>query len=105
MLPEKGMAMANRVYVRNLASGATEESVRNAFARTGTVSAVQLIKDRDTGDARGFAFVTMSSAEEATMAITAMNGTLFDGRALRVSRAIDRVSTRPGALASRAKDK
>jgi hypothetical protein len=39
------------------------------------------------------------------MAITAMNGTLFDGRALRVSRAIDRVSTRPGALASRAKDK
>lgn len=82
--------MANRVYVRNLASGATEGSVRDAFAQAGRVSAVQLLKDRKTGDARGFAFVTMSSAEEATLAIAAMNGTLFDGRSLRVSRVLDR---------------
>jgi cold-inducible RNA-binding protein len=82
--------MANRVYVRNLASGTTEGSVRDAFAQAGRVSAVQLLKDRKTGDARGFAFVTMSSAEEATLAIASMNGTLFDGRSLRVSPVRDR---------------
>jgi cold-inducible RNA-binding protein len=96
--------MANRVYVRNLASGATEESVRNAFAQAGRVSAVQLIKNRETGDARGFAFVTMSSPEEATLAIAAMNGALFDGRSLRVSRAVDREG-RTSSLVPRAKDK
>jgi RNA recognition motif-containing protein len=99
--------MANRVYVRNLASGATEESVRTAFAQAGRVSAVQLIKNRETGDTRGFAFVTMSSPEDATLAIAAMNGALFDGRSLRVSRAVDRDGrpARVGSQAGRSKHK
>jgi cold-inducible RNA-binding protein len=100
------MAMANRVYVRNLANGWTEESIRTAFAQTGEVSAVQLIKNRATGTT-GFAFVTMSSAEEAMLAIAAMNGAVFEGRSLRVSRVLDREggSSRDRLQAGRAKSK
>ena len=82
--------MGSRVYVRNLAIGTTEESVRTAFARAGRVSEVRVIADRETGRPRGFAFVTMGSAAEATQAIQAMNGTVLAGRPLRVSLAIDR---------------
>ena len=96
--------MANRVYVRNLATGATEGSVREAFAQAGRVSAVRLMKNRETGDARGFAFVTMSSAEEAKLAVAAMNGALFDGRSLRVSRVLDDESRSKGARAASRKE-
>lgn len=84
--------MGSRVYVRNLAVGTTEESVRTAFAQSGSVSEVRLIADRETGRPRGFAFVTMGSEGEATQAIAALNGALFAGRPLRVSLAIDRAS-------------
>jgi RNA recognition motif-containing protein len=82
--------VGSRVYVRNLTIGTTEESVRTAFARAGRVSEVRVIANRETGRPRGFAFVTMGSAEEATHAIQAMNGTVLAGRPLRVSLAIDR---------------
>ncbi len=86
--------MRRRVYVRNFAIGTTEESVRNAFARSGRVSEVRVIVNRETGRPRGFAFVTMGSPEEATRAIHAMNGTLLAGRTLRVSLAADRKDER-----------
>ena len=70
--------------------GSTEESVRTAFAQSGRVSEVRIIVNRATGRPRGFAFVTMGSEAEATRAVRAMNGTLFAGRPLKVSRAIDR---------------
>ena len=84
--------VASRVYVRNFTIGTTEESVRSAFARAGRVQEVRIIANRETGRPRGFAFVTMGSAEEASRAIAAMNGTLLGGRPLRVSLAND---TRP----------
>src|SRR5262247_2038361 len=90
-------AVGSRVYVRNFAVGTTEESVRTAFARAGRVRDVRVIMNRETGRPRGFAFVTMGSAEEATRAIRAMNGTLLAGRPLRVSLAVDRKASRTGA--------
>jgi len=93
--------MGSRVYVRNLAVGTTEESVRTAFARSGHVSEVRLIADRETGRPRGFAFVTMGSEKEATQAIAALNGALLAGRPLRVSLAIDRASGSIGGAGNR----
>jgi RNA recognition motif-containing protein len=90
----KAPAVGIRVYVRNFAVGTTEESVRTAFSRAGRVREVRVIVNRQTGRPRGFAFVTMGSAEEATRAIKAMNGTLLAGRPLRVSLAADRKAER-----------
>jgi cold-inducible RNA-binding protein len=82
--------MGNRLYVGNLAFSATSESIRTAFAAFGEVSDIHIPTDRESGQARGFAFVTMGNAHEATKAITEMNGALLDGRALRVNEAEDR---------------
>jgi cold-inducible RNA-binding protein len=73
------------LYVGNLAWGTTEDALREAFARHGTVTKVQIILDRETGRPRGFAFVEMSDGAEA--AIAGMNGTQLDGRTLTVNEA------------------
>lgn len=57
------------------------------FGKVGTVLSSNIIEDRETGRSRGFAFVEMSSQEEAQNAIASYNGTQFDGRALLVSEA------------------
>jgi RNA recognition motif-containing protein len=88
--------VGSRVYVRNFAIGTTEESVKAAFSRAGRVRDVRVIMSRETGRPRGFAFVTMGSAAEATRAIRAMNGTLFAGRPLRVSLAAESKAQRDG---------
>jgi RNA recognition motif-containing protein len=64
--------------------------VRTAFAAHGEVTDVQLVTDRETGQPRGFGFVTMGSADQAAKAISAMNGATLDGRALRVNEAEER---------------
>jgi cold-inducible RNA-binding protein len=75
------------IFVGNLAFSATEESIRSMFEQYGTVDKVELIKDRDTGRSRGFAFVEMSDAEAADRAIAALNGTNLGGRTLNVNEA------------------
>lgn len=75
------------IYVGNLPFTASEDDVRQAFAAYGTVSSVAIIKDRETGQSRGFAFVEMPNGEEGTKAINAMNGTPLKGRALKVNEA------------------
>jgi RNA recognition motif-containing protein len=87
--------MSNRIYVGNLSFHSTEQSVRDAFAEFGVVTDVHLVTDRATGQARGFGFVTMSTAQEAQGAIQGMNGVSLDGRALRVNEAEER-APRPG---------
>jgi RNA recognition motif-containing protein len=82
--------MGNRLYVGNLSFQSTTESVRTAFAAHGEVTDVQLVTDRETGQPRGFGFVTMGSADQAAKAIQAMNGATLDGRALRVNEAEER---------------
>jgi RNA recognition motif-containing protein len=78
-----------KLYVGNLPFSATDESVRTLFSQHGTVEKVTLITDRDTGRPRGFGFVEMSNAD-AARAMQALNGTDFDGRALKVNEAQDR---------------
>ena len=82
--------MSNRLYVGNLSFQSTEESIRSEFAAFGEVSDVHVVKDRDTGRSRGFAFVTMDSDASAQKAIQGMNGAVIDGRALRVNEAEER---------------
>jgi cold-inducible RNA-binding protein len=75
------------VFVGNLSFGATESAVRSMFEAYGAVDRVNLITDRDTGQARGFGFVEMSNNAEADRAITELNGRDLDGRALNVNEA------------------
>jgi len=75
------------IFVGNLAFSATESGIRAMFERYGTVDRVNLVTDRDTGRARGFAFVEMSNTEEADRAIAGLNGTDFEGRTLNVNEA------------------
>ena len=77
--------MSNRLFVGNLSFNTTEKDLNDAFAAHGTVTETNLMMDRMTGHPRGFAFVTMSTPEEAQKAIQAMNGKDIDGRALTVN--------------------
>lgn len=77
--------METKLYVGNMSFDTTEAELREMFAEAGTVVAVDLIKDRDTGRAKGFAFVTMSNQEEMTKAISLFDGKEVKGRALKVN--------------------
>ena len=77
--------MSNKLFVGNLSFNTTENDLQDAFAAFGTVMETNLLMDRETGRPRGFGFITMSSAEEASKAIEAMNGKDMDGRALTVN--------------------
>src|SRR5437868_3556565 len=74
-----------KLFVGNLSFNTTENDLQDAFAAHGTVMEVNLMTDRETGRARGFGFVTMSTPEEAEAAINALNGKDLDGRALTVN--------------------
>jgi RNA recognition motif-containing protein len=75
------------VFVGNMSFETTEMGLRSIFEPFGEITRVQLITDRDTGRPRGFGFVEMSTDEEAAKAITALNGTQMDGRALSINEA------------------
>jgi RNA recognition motif-containing protein len=78
-----------KIYVGNLPFSATDDDVSQLFGQHGTVHSVALINDRETGRPRGFGFVEMDD-NEATAAISALNGYEMDGRSLRVNEAEDR---------------
>lgn len=78
--------MIKTIYVGNLPFTATDDDVRGLFSKHGTVHSVKLVIDRETGRARGFGFVDMEGSAAHT-AITALNGTDFGGRSLRVNEA------------------
>src|SRR5689334_2203106 len=75
----------NKLFVGNLSFNTTENDLQDMCAAHGTVLEVNLMMDRDSGRPRGFGFVTMSTQEEATAAIDALNGKSIDGRALTVN--------------------
>jgi RNA recognition motif-containing protein len=79
--------MSNKLYVGNLAFQTTEIDLQDTFAQAGTVSEVALMQDKFTGKSRGFAFVTMSSADEAQKAISLFHGKTVQGRPLTVNEA------------------
>jgi RNA recognition motif-containing protein len=76
-----------KLYVGNLSYDTNEEQLRTMFSEAGTVSAVDLIKDRDTHQPKGFAFVTMSTQAEAEAAIKTFHGKEVGGRPLTVNAA------------------
>ncbi|MGO8697262.1 MAG: RNA recognition motif domain-containing protein [Limisphaerales bacterium] len=86
----------NKLFVGNLSFNTTENDLQDAFAAHGTVIQANLMMDRSTGRSRGFAFVTMSTPEEAQKALAALNGTSVDGRALTVNIARPREERSPG---------
>ncbi|MDR2845308.1 MAG: RNA-binding protein [Puniceicoccales bacterium] len=77
--------MDNKLFVGNLAWGATEEDLQKYFSQYGTVQQIEVMRDRVTGRARGFAFVTMGSDEEALNAANSAEGQEFMGRPLKVN--------------------
>lgn len=79
--------MGNKLYVGNLGYGISDDDLEKIFAAHGSVRSAQVIKDRDTGQSKGFGFVEMSSDEEAQAAISALNGKEIDGRAVVVNEA------------------
>ncbi|MDD3731255.1 MAG: RNA-binding protein [candidate division Zixibacteria bacterium] len=75
------------IYIGNLSHNATDEQLREAFENYGEVSSVNIIKDKYTGDPRGFAFVEMPNQDEAKAAIEGLNGQDLNGRTLNVNEA------------------
>jgi RNA recognition motif-containing protein len=82
--------MGNRLYVGNLSFNTTQATLEAAFAAVGEVREVAMPTDRETGQPRGFAFVTMGSAQAANAAISQLNGSMLDGRQLKVNEAQER---------------
>jgi cold-inducible RNA-binding protein len=81
------MAMGRKLYVGNLPYEVGEAELQDLFAQAGSVESVNVMRDQATGRARGFAFVEMSTDDEAQNAITALNGTQVGGRNLTVNEA------------------
>ena len=75
------------LFVGNMSFHTTEDELRAMFEPFGEITRIQLMTDRDTGRSRGFAFVEMTSDEDAAKAIAALNGKEVDGRALNVNEA------------------
>jgi cold-inducible RNA-binding protein len=78
--------MAKKIYVGNLSFQTTENDLSDLFSQFGQVESVSIITDRDTGRSKGFGFVAMDD-DNATKAISSLNGTELNGRALTVNEA------------------
>lgn len=88
--------MSKKLYVGNLSFQTTDQDLQQLFAQAGTVESASVIEDRDTGRSKGFAFVEMSTEEEATAAIEQFNGKEVAGRALKVNEARPRENRNGG---------
>jgi len=88
--------MGTKLYVGNLSFNTTENELQELFSQAGPVQEVTLMQDKFTGKSRGFAFVTMSSDEDAKNAISKFNGQTVEGRALTVNEARPREPRPPG---------
>jgi RNA recognition motif-containing protein len=93
--------MEVKVYIGNLSYTTTEEDLRTLFAKAGQVASVALIKDRDTGNSKGFAFVEMSTQAEAQKAVTMLNGLNLNDRELKVNLARPREERSSSGFGSR----
>jgi RNA recognition motif-containing protein len=82
--------MSSRLYVGNLSYETDTETLRTAFSATGEVTDAHVVMDRESGRSRGFGFVTMATPDLAKKAIETMNGSMLDGRAIRVNEAEER---------------
>jgi cold-inducible RNA-binding protein len=88
--------MAMKLYVGGLAYSVTEQELEALFAEHGKVTSVAVIKDRDSGQSKGFGFVEMDDDGEAKAAMAALNGKDVSGRAIMVNEARPQVDRRSG---------
>jgi len=79
--------METKIYVGNLSFSTTEDDLRTLFAQAGTVTSVALIKDRDSGQSKGFAFIEMGNQADMENAIRMFNGKTLGERELKVNQA------------------
>jgi RNA recognition motif-containing protein len=79
--------LSSKLYVGNLSFSTTEDELRSVFQRYGSVDSVSVITDRETGRARGFAFVEMSEPSSAQEAMRALDGAEIGGRSIKVNEA------------------
>jgi len=85
-MPEKAAAkMETRLYIGNLSKSTTQEELNTLFAQAGKVTAVEVIKERKSGESKGFAFITMSEQTEADQAIRCAGGDLDGGVAAELA--------------------
>ena len=94
-----------KIYVGNLSRETTEEGLQTAVAAFGEVRSVAIIKDRHSGESRGFGFVEMDRDDEATAAISGLDGTQLDGRTLKVNEAQPRRDSGGGRGDSRGRSR
>ena len=83
----KGTKMNKNLYVGNLSFKVTDEDLKANFAEAGEVASAAIIKDKFTGQSKGFGFVEMKTEEGATQAIQKFNGGMLDGKAITVNEA------------------
>ena len=88
--------MAIKLYIGGLAYSVTEQELEAAFAAYGTVASATVIKDRNSGQSKGFGFVEMSTDDEAKAAMAALNGKEISGRSISVNEARPQEDRRPG---------
>ena len=99
IMPEKVVFnMEAKLYVGNLSKSTTQEELNTLFAQAGNVTAVEVIKERKTGESKGFAFITMSEQSEADKAVSMFNAYSLSDHDLKVSPA----KPRPEREATRA---
>jgi RNA recognition motif-containing protein len=82
--------MPYKLYVGDLSFNTTDDQLREAFAKFGMVQSATVIMDRDSGRSKGFGFVEMSDKSEAEKAMQGLNGTMLDGKQMRVDHARER---------------
>ena len=82
--------MSKKIFVGRLSWDTTDDSLRNAFERFGTIAEAKVILDRETGRSRGFGFVTFDEGAAADQAIEEMNGAEVDGRRITADEARER---------------
>ncbi|MBN1304388.1 MAG: RNA-binding protein [Anaerolineales bacterium] len=92
--------MEVKLYVGNLSRSTTEEELNVLFAQAGNVNATEVIKDRKSGESKGFAFITMSAKSEADKAISMFNQYLLGDRELKVNLAKPRVERNSSGFSS-----
>jgi cold-inducible RNA-binding protein len=88
--------MAMKLYVGGLAYSVTDQELEALFAEQGAVTSAVVIKDRDSGQSKGFGFVEMANDEEAKAAMSALNGKDVSGRSIVVNEARPQVDRRSG---------
>lgn len=94
----------NKLFVSNLDFELSAEQIREIFAELGTVMNLTLVRDRESGKSRGYAFIEMGSPEEAGKAIEALNGKQYNGRGISVAEDRGKKSSEPAAGQPRGED-